>query len=159
MIHKYIISGMTCSGCENKVQTDLAKTENITDVEVSKENGEAIITMSRHVELDTLQEAIGGKDSKYQISLPNDHSKEITKTSCCSTENKEPKTQEHKHNNQPGKYYCPMHCEGDKVYDKAGDCPVCGMDLVKEPTHNVAIQYTCPMYPEIIRDEPGSCPM
>ena len=31
-----------------------------------------------------------------------------------------------------------MHCEGDKVYDKAGDCPVCGMDLVKEPTHNVA---------------------
>ena len=29
-----------------------------------------------------------------------------------------------------GKYYCPMHCEGDKVYDKAGDCPVCGMDLI-----------------------------
>jgi Cu2+-exporting ATPase len=32
-----------------------------------------------------------------------------------------------------GKYYCPMHCEGDKVYEKAGDCPVCGMDLVKAP--------------------------
>jgi Cu2+-exporting ATPase len=29
-----------------------------------------------------------------------------------------------------GKYYCPMHCEGEKVYDKPGDCPVC-MDLVK----------------------------
>jgi Cu2+-exporting ATPase len=52
-----------------------------------------------------------------------------------------------------------MHCEGDKVYDKAGDCPVCGMDLVKEPTQNVAVQYTCPMHPEIIQDKPGSCPI
>jgi heavy metal translocating P-type ATPase len=160
MIHKYIISGMTCSGCENKVQTDLAKTENITDVEVSKENGEAIITMSRHVELDTLQEAIGGKDSKYQISLPNSHSKEEgIQKSCCSTDKKEHKTHEHKHNHQPGKYYCPMHCEGDKVYDEPGDCPVCGMDLVKEPTNNQPTQYTCPMHPEIVQDGPGSCPI
>jgi Cu2+-exporting ATPase len=28
------------------------------------------------------------------------------------------------------KYYCPMHCEGDRVYDKPGRCPVCGMYLV-----------------------------
>ena len=28
-------------------------------------------------------------------------------------------------------YYCPMHCEGDKTYDKEGSCPVCKMDLVK----------------------------
>ncbi len=27
------------------------------------------------------------------------------------------------------KYYCPMRCEGDKVYDEPGDCPVCGMHL------------------------------
>ncbi|MBS0010331.1 MAG: hypothetical protein KFF49_02910 [Bacteroidales bacterium] len=27
-------------------------------------------------------------------------------------------------------YYCPMHCEGNKTYDKSGDCPVCGMNLV-----------------------------
>ncbi len=30
-----------------------------------------------------------------------------------------------------GKYYCPMQCEGDKTYKQAGDCPVCGMHLVK----------------------------
>jgi len=30
------------------------------------------------------------------------------------------------------KYFCPMYCEGDKVYDQPGDCPVCGMDLVAE---------------------------
>ena len=28
-------------------------------------------------------------------------------------------------------YECPMKCEGDKTYDKAGKCPVCGMDLVE----------------------------
>lgn len=27
-------------------------------------------------------------------------------------------------------YVCPMHCEGSGD-DKAGDCPVCGMDYVK----------------------------
>jgi len=30
------------------------------------------------------------------------------------------------------KYYCPMHCEGEKMYDKPGDCPKCGMSLVAE---------------------------
>ncbi len=34
-------------------------------------------------------------------------------------------------------YICPMHCEGDKVYDKPGNCPVCNMKLVKvEDDHN-----------------------
>jgi Cu2+-exporting ATPase len=57
-----------------------------------------------------------------------------------------------------GKYYCPMYCEGDKVYDSNVGCPVCGMDLVKYPEKKAA-KYTCPMHPEIIRDEPGSCPI
>ena len=65
--------------------------------------------------------------------------------------------------NTGGKYYCPMHCEGDKTYDKPGYCPVCGMHLVKEPTASSQAtsksQYTCPMHPQIIRDEPGSCPI
>jgi len=53
-----------------------------------------------------------------------------------------------------------MHCEGDKVYDDAGDCPVCGMDLLKVPNLTTPnIQYTCPMHPKVIKDEPGSCPI
>ncbi len=28
-------------------------------------------------------------------------------------------------------YMCPMKCEGDKTYDKAGKCPKCGMELEK----------------------------
>lgn len=57
-----------------------------------------------------------------------------------------------------GKYFCPMYCEGDKVYDSNVGCPVCGMDLVKYPEKKVA-KYTCPMHPEIIHDEPGDCPI
>lgn len=29
------------------------------------------------------------------------------------------------------RYICPMRCEGDKTYPKPGDCPVCGMHLVR----------------------------
>lgn len=36
-------------------------------------------------------------------------------------------------NDNAGKYYCPMFCEGDKVYDSNVGCPVCGMDLVQIP--------------------------
>jgi Cu2+-exporting ATPase len=160
MTHKYTVEGMTCSGCENKVQTDLLKAENSTKVTVSKENKEAIIEMSEHITIETLQNALGGKDSKYQISIPDTSAKKEAKPdSCCSSEKAENKKDKPSHQHQPGKYYCPMQCEGEKVYDKAGDCPVCGMDLVKEPSHNEATQYTCPMHPEIIEDKQGSCPI
>ncbi len=58
-----------------------------------------------------------------------------------------------------GTYYCPMHCEGDKTYDKPGDCPVCGMHLVKTPENNRSATYTCPMHPEIQQAGPGNCPI
>lgn len=38
---------------------------------------------------------------------------------------------DHGDQDKPGtKYYCPMHCEGDKTYDEPGNCPVCNMKLV-----------------------------
>jgi Cu2+-exporting ATPase len=53
--------------------------------------------------------------------------------------------------NAAGKYYCPMF-ERRKVYDDAGDCPVCGMDLVKAPDLAAAkIAFTCPMHPEMLK--------
>ena len=58
-----------------------------------------------------------------------------------------------------GKYYCPMHCEGDKTYDKPGDCPKCGMHLNKvESASSSKVIYTCPMHPEVKQDHPGNCP-
>ena len=69
---------------------------------------------------------------------------------------------EHRHKtSEPGKnkYYCPMGCEGDKTYDKPGDCPVCGMHLKKvESVSSSKTIYICPMHPEVKQDKPGSCP-
>ena len=151
---------MTCSGCEAKVKKDLSNVEHVTEVAVSKEDKASTIIMSKHIELNVLQNALGGKNSKYKITLPDNSSKEVVQKSCCSTGEKENKHQEIKHNHQAGKYYCPMHCEGEKTYDKAGDCPVCGMHLVKEAEVEVNnTLYTCPMHPEVIQDRPGSCPI
>jgi len=70
---------------------------------------------------------------------------------------------QHKKTSESGEgvYYCPMHCEGDKTYNQPGDCPVCGMHLVKEekrPASGAKTIYTCPMHPEVKQDHPGSCP-
>ena len=32
--------------------------------------------------------------------------------------------------NKGASYYCPMKCEGEKVYEEKGTCPVCKMDLI-----------------------------
>jgi len=69
------------------------------------------------------------------------------------------KTVEPLHENSGDKYYCPMHCEGEKTYNEPGNCPVCGMDLVKQPSQKKVSTYTCPMHPEIIRNDAGSCPI
>ena len=38
----------------------------------------------------------------------------------------------HKHDTKMSEtgYRCPMGCEGDKIYDEPGRCPVCNMELV-----------------------------
>lgn len=61
-------------------------------------------------------------------------------------------------------YTCPM--PQDSVFsDKPGVCPKCGMDLVKTDSlihaqeAPAAVEYTCPMHPEIIRNKPGACPI
>lgn len=68
MTHTYQLTGMTCSSCENKVKSNLLVLPEITAVEVSKDNHSATISMDKHIGLDTLQQALGGIDSKYQIS-------------------------------------------------------------------------------------------
>jgi copper chaperone CopZ len=102
MKHTYHIEGMTCSGCETKVKKDLSNVENVTEVEVSKEDKKVSIIMSKHVEIEVLQNALGGKESKYQISLPINNSKEVVQKSCCSTGEKEHKHHEIKHTHQAG---------------------------------------------------------
>ena len=68
MIHSYQLLGMTCSGCENKVKNTLMSLPGVTSVEVSKEQNTATIRMEDHIATSTLQQALGGAQSKYQIA-------------------------------------------------------------------------------------------
>ena len=56
-------------------------------------------------------------------------------------------------------YQCPMKCEGDKTYDKAGKCPKCNMNL-KAVSKPVTAIYQCPMKCEGDKtyDKAGKCP-
>jgi Cu+-exporting ATPase len=163
MIHTYNITGMTCDGCRTKVEKTLNSIEGI-EVKVSLNPPVATITMEKHIPTEKLQEALTTV-GKYTIEMRKGDDMEHSETnkaskSCCSTQSYNHKKETTLPSNAQGKYYCPMHCEGEKVYDKAGDCPVCGMDLVKAPELTVSkTLYTCPMHPEVIQEGPGSCPI
>ncbi|MCV9933470.1 heavy metal translocating P-type ATPase [Flavobacterium sp. LS1R47] len=134
MTHTYTITGMTCDGCRTKVEKTLNSLEGI-QASVTLDPPLATITMEKHIPTEQLQAALTAV-GKYTIEMAMNHGHEKpTEKSCCSTDghNHEDKKETELHNHTGGKYYCPMHCEGDKMYDKAGDCPVCGMHLVQEP--------------------------
>ncbi|MCL4419090.1 MAG: cadmium-translocating P-type ATPase [Patescibacteria group bacterium] len=75
-------------------------------------------------------------------------------------------------NHKKDYYMCPMH--KDVKSDKPGKCPKCGgMDLIRIEDKSTREQkinhqsqsgvshaalYTCPMDPDVIKDEPGKCP-
>lgn len=150
MKHTYHIHGMTCNGCRSHVEETLSKIEGVSKVTVDLEKAEAIIEMEKHIHLETFQEVLKNDGERYSIHNLREHH-----------HHSEPKQHDKPKGKGTGVFYCPMHCEGNKTYDKAGDCPVCGMDLVEEQnlsTSNTE-QWTCPMHPEIVQDEAGSCPI
>lgn len=65
MIHSYQVTGMICSSCEAKVKSSLLMVEKVVNVEVSKDENSAIITMDKHIAISDLQKAL---PEKYQIS-------------------------------------------------------------------------------------------
>ncbi|MGV8813560.1 MAG: heavy metal translocating P-type ATPase [Gelidibacter sp.] len=150
MTHTYSIEGMTCNGCRSHVEKTLSNIEGVKNATVNLEKKEATIEVENHIPLEKFQKALkddGGTYSIYNLGeapAPSEIKKE-----------KQPKGV------GTGVFYCPMHCEGDKIYDKAGDCPVCGMDLVEEQNLSAITteQWTCPMHPEVVQDEAGSCPI
>ncbi len=149
MKHTYHIHGMTCKGCKSHVEEILSKITGVSKVTVDLEKEEAIIETEEHFPIEKYQEALKKDGDTYTIQNINDLPKKDAPGTSLKIKNEKGN----------GKYYCPMHCEGEKLYDKPGDCPVCGMDLVQQPILIQSHQYTCPMHPEVIRDEPGSCPI
>lgn len=65
----------------------------------------------------TLKELFGGKSNNVAEKLTNQNSDNNIAT------------------NEAG-YQCPMKCEGDKIYNKPGNCPECNMKLVPVNTNS-----------------------
>lgn len=143
---------MSCTGCKASVEKALSNLDAVSNVSVDLKKSEVTIEMTSHIPLEKLQETLIKAGLHYTIELPNQLN---------SSDKKESHIHTYKKTAQPGNgiYYCPMHCEGEKTYDKPGDCPVCGMDLVEQPQLASKQQYTCSMHPEVIKDEPGACPI
>ncbi|MCM5662499.1 heavy metal translocating P-type ATPase [Galbibacter mesophilus] len=144
------INGMTCNGCKAHVEKTLSKVDGVKNVTVDLEKAEAKIDMTSEIAIEQFQDVLkndGGTYAIYKSGQRPDPSEE--------TIEQKPKGK------GTGTFYCPMHCEGDKTYDKPGDCPVCGMDLVEEQNLSATTseQWTCPMHPEIVKDGPGACPI
>ena len=149
MTHIYYIHGMTCNGCRSHVEEILSKVEGVSKAKVDLEKAEAIIEMESHIPLKSFQKALKSEGDRYSIhNSVEDH------------QHSKAEKKEQPIGKSTGVFYCPMHCEGDKIYDKLGDCPVCGMDLVEEISlTSKSALFTCPMHPEIMNDEPSSCPI
>ncbi|MDB4402693.1 heavy metal translocating P-type ATPase [Algibacter sp.] len=149
MTHIYYIHGMNCNGCRGHVEEILSKVEGVSKAKVDLEKAEAIIEMESHIPLKSFQKALKSEGDRYSIhNSVEDH------------QHSKAEKKEQPIGKSTGVFYCPMHCEGDKIYDKLGDCPVCGMDLVEEISlTSKSALFTCPMHPEIMNDEPSSCPI
>ena len=150
MKHTYKITGMTCTGCKTNVESALNNLKEITKVTADLKKEEVVLEMASHVSIEKLQETLLKAGLHYTIEMPN-----MEKADSNHHHN-------HTHNKVEdgnGVFYCPMHCEDEKTYDKAGSCPKCGMDLIEQPKLEQTTQFTCPMHPEIIKDGPGSCPI
>lgn len=148
MKHTYHISGMSCGGCATTVKNALEASDNITLAEVNLEAATVEVSMNKHMSIEELQSLLA--DTHYSIAVEAPHQHEH-----------DDHQKHEKHEHQDGdQYYCPMLCEGDKLYDEPGNCPECGMDLILKPKINIVAKqlYTCPMHPEVIQDHPGPCP-
>lgn len=162
MKHTYHIHGMTCNGCRTHVEKTLSKVDSVIEASVNLEKSEAVIEMESHIPIGTFQEALKQDGGSYSIHNPGKHHHKDDSAKVNAEHSRSTKAKKEKPKGKgTGTFYCPMHCEGDKTYDKPGDCPVCGMDLVEEQnlTATTSEQWTCPMHPEIVKDEPGSCPI
>ena len=152
MTHQYTITGMSCNGCRTKAEKALNEIEGV-EATVTLDPPTATIISEKKLSVFKLQKALyaGGN---YIISESDTSAEKSIYSTPVASEMMAVDLPE----SASGKYYCPMFCEGDKVYDAQVGCPVCGMDLVKAPDLKaVKTTYACPMHPEITSDVPGDC--
>lgn len=151
MHQKYKVLGMTCSGCQKKISEKLNSLEGIS-ANVDLEESIAEIRSEQEINLSQLNQAIS-EIGNYKLEDP----KKSDNTFIKPQDRISPSSV----------YYCPMECEGDKVYFQQGKrCPVCNMFLVpieeklaKDPNYKPT--YSSTNLPENFKNHIGKyyCPM
>ena len=113
---KYNVLGMSCEGCQKKISSALNNVEGIK-ADVNLAGNFVEITSEQEIDLEKLNSELKNAGN-YVLEDP-----EKTK----STEFIPPQDRV----SPSSVYYCPMECEGDKVYFVQGKrCPVCNMYCV-----------------------------
>lgn len=167
MTQKFKISGMSCDGCRAKVENVLNEMSGV-DATVSLHPPLVSITSERDVTRQEFQDKLSNIGQYTLEEIRNDMPIGTPPVSISD------------------KYACPMHCEGNKVYDQPGSCPVCGMFLkpvasedkdilvdegAGHPTSHHKVKateneprsgtYYCPMHCEGDKtyDQSGNCPV
>jgi cation transport ATPase len=67
MKHTYQVTGMTCAGCQYKVQHLLAQVNHVKQAEVNLEKGEVTVEMDKYIDTAALQSALADYP-KYQLA-------------------------------------------------------------------------------------------
>lgn len=166
MEQQYKIIGMSCSGCQKKISEKLNSLQGI-EADINLKNNTATIASDQSITLQDLNKALE-EVGNYQLAHFNQEISFIKPQDRISPSSV---------------YYCPMECEGEKVYFKQGErCPICQMYLVpieekqtKDPNYKASYstthlpenfknhigEYYCPMFCEgdTLHHEKGSCPI
>lgn len=172
----YKVLGMSCTSCQEKIDKTLNALSNIS-ADINLKDNTAKISSNEDFDVEMLNKALSqvgnyvleDPDNSHRSTdfvLPQDRVSPSSVYYCpmeCEGDKvyfkqgercpvchmylvpieEKTKNKSHQHSHQPhhhtdnaGKYYCPMYCEGDKVYDTNVGCPVCGMDLLQIPNGN-----------------------
>ena len=110
---QFDILGMSCGSCQKKISDKLNSLPDISAVVDLKTNS-VKISSKNEINLQQLNDAVGSI-GHYLLKDPDNHDYTFIKP--------EDKI------SPSSVYFCPMECEGEKLYFKQGKCPVCGMYL------------------------------
>jgi len=67
MVHTFNLTGMTCTGCQAKVQHVLESIDGVKAVDIDLQKGQAKITMQKHIDTAVFQDALKPYP-KYQLT-------------------------------------------------------------------------------------------
>lgn len=159
---QFDILGMSCGSCQKKISDKLNSLPDISAVVDLKTNS-VKISSKNEINLQQLNDAVGSI-GHYFLKDPDNHDYAFIKP--------EDKI------SPSSVYFCPMECEGEKLYFKQGKCPVCGMYLapieereeIREKAKNTENQkvnldkigeFYCPMFCEGDKTYPKNtgCPV